>query len=182
MDNFYDLDIKCQPLREDFILPEFSYKRKVIQYSPKILSIKFNDWCNSVGLFPEKVLIFIDPGDNNKRRIHIDGLGNTAKLFSINWNLGCDDVIMEWFKVCGSPKIAFSPYPYMLYSEDDCELVESSRSLGPVLFNTSVPHSVMNVTGSRYGLTVRFSNKIDFASAKQMILMHTRASPINMGC
>lgn len=167
MKNCYNLDLNFSPLREDFVFPVTSDSKRTIHlYGRNMLSDECREWLGVAGLVFHKVFIFEDPGTDNKRIIHIDGNNASAKKFAINWNYGCNDFVMEWFNVTERDEFDNFKYPYVTFNEETSTLIESSTGKGPVLFNTSAPHSVMNREQTRrYGVTMRFINNFSWDEA-----------------
>jgi len=167
MKNCYNLSLDFMPLREDFTFPVSNLGKRVLHvYDKTVLSAPCKAWIRESGLKFQKLFIFEDPGIGNIRIVHIDGVENRSKKFAINWNIGNGKFIMEWFDVNpASTVITLDPdkHPYDVFNESDTILIESSASVGPVLFNTSSPHSVMNLDNNiRYGVTLRFFNELSW--------------------
>lgn len=154
------------PLRENFAYPVSNLGKRVLHaYGRDVLSLSCKKWIKESGLEFHKLFIFEDPGANNVRIVHVDGVKNEGKKFAINWNIGNGKFIMEWFDVKPTsiaPQHTYE-HPYDIFDESGSTLIESSINPGPVLFNTSKPHSVMNLDNNiRYGVTLRFFNELSW--------------------
>lgn len=166
MKNCYNLSLNFMPLRDDFVYPVSNLGKRVLHmYGRDILSDSCKKWIKESGLKFHKLFIFEDPGVDNVRIVHIDGSENQGKKFAVNWNIGSSKFIMEWFDVSPAaiePQHSYE-HPYDIFDESKSTLIESSVSAGPVLFNTSKPHSVMNLDENiRHGVTLRFFNNLSW--------------------
>jgi hypothetical protein len=166
MKNYFKLSLDFEPLRGDFVFPiSNSGNRTLHVYNKGALSDPCLAWMAAANLRFDKLFIFEDPGVNNVRIIHIDGLKNKGKKFAVNWNIAAGKFVMEWFDLKPNAReiINDAKHPYTMFDENDAILIEESDNKGPVLFNTSAPHSVMNLDNNiRYGVTLRFFNRLSY--------------------
>lgn len=170
MKNHYSLSLDFLPLMSDFVYPVSNLGKRILHvYDRSVLSDECRAWIEESGLRFHKLFIFEDPGVNNVRIVHVDGTKNQGKKFAVNWNIGSGKFVMEWFSLKENAEVTSLDslqQPYAIFDEKDAELVESSSSTGAVLFNTSAPHSVMNLDNNvRYGVTLRFFNNLTWDEA-----------------
>lgn len=124
-------------------------------------------WVEELGLDFHRILVFILPPYCTDEDIHIDGVGEGAMTYAINWNYNVTDFEMQWFKPLTEGKKMIignndSKIYYYTFNEDEVELIETRTTLDPVLFNTRLPHRVINKGNTvRYGVTLRFKQQYE---------------------
>lgn len=165
MKNCYPLNLNFFPLVDGFVYPTPEETRTTYYpYGIESASSELRQWMQENRLRLDLILLFVHPvRERTSKSVHVDARfgKNFVRQYSINWNYGSNDILMEWWKcdAIGYHNEGQHLHPYTSFVESDCIKIEESTHTGPVLFRNSVPHSVTN-TGNipRYGISVRFKN------------------------
>ena len=167
MENYIDLKLDFKPFHEKFKVPvpQTNDIHISVFYDMGIFSNECRQWLKEVGLTPIYAGIFQKPPLHRTMLPHIDGIGDglAARTFGVNWNFDGDGALMSWYKTSAPGVERDGPGypPHLEFSPDEVEEIESSRSVGPLLFKTTVPHSVINTSDTNWArsVTIGFSEK-----------------------
>lgn len=158
MKNFYDLNLPVKLLRDDIDLssyPEFKEFHWAVwnDNADKYLTTEGMDYLSTMGF---KVQTWYDGGmkpgtivlfRGNKNQfmdIHCD----RGPVWCINLIWGCSKSEMVWYSphenIDLSTEMCSVGSPYFKYLPEDCDVIESTFSTGPVLARIDTPHNVIN--------------------------------------
>lgn len=171
MHNFYELDVPCTLLKEDVdtsSYPEFKDYHWAVWNEPSekyltdeaikfIRSIGIQDqvWFNNQ-LQPNHVTVFRGMKDTFMD-IHCD----RGPTWCINYAWGSVSSEMMWWKphdnIALDSEVCSVGSEYMKYDPAQCDLIEKSACLGPVLVRIDAPHNVVNYDANnfRWCLSIR---------------------------
>lgn len=104
------------------------------------------------------VLIRVDP--NTKSATHVDQRLKTTVLAINIPLLNCEQSVTEFWKIVGDnaliKKLTPNFVPFYEIDTNKCEKVSQFVLNKPVIFNTSIPHSVHNYSDQvRFGISIR---------------------------
>ena len=93
-------------------------------------------------------LFYSPPGFNMPVHVDSNKYSNNCK---INWIIGATGSVMNWWQTSSpdyTPTIHKTPVDseYLLFDQDQCEIVWSDHLLHPSLINAGVPHNIDNCT------------------------------------
>lgn len=174
MKNCYDLNLNFLPINMSFV--EGLTPEKVLRIGSPDITPECHQWIEKTGLTLSHALIFVRGPYTGNNSIHIDGLPGISRSLGINWYFGSKDIEMRWYKLINNviSKPSRKDFEqagkevnnrknlfYTSYDPEEVELIETSRSSGPVLFNTTVPHTIVNLSDKTRGsISLAFKDNI----------------------
>jgi hypothetical protein len=130
------------------------------------LSSNFVQWINEHNMVASFLEIFYLPVDCTVRRIHTDLDSITDKASKINYIIGGEDALMQWFDLKDNAKSHYDinrapdsvqkgkVSPYLSWPREECIVIDEVTLKGSNLVHAGIPHVVFTKTKPRIAVSV----------------------------
>ena len=146
-------NIFCKHLNLDFdfdlsVINQFKETKDSKSFSLTTIDNNLQDFLKPLGIITTPPTCFYTAPSTNRGLHHIDSL-ELDNMVKLNYIIGGNNTIMQWFKFHGDEKNIISQYNklgggYLKFDPIMCELIWEEELKSPSLVNAGIPHNVKN--------------------------------------